>query len=312
MTFRRIIGLTLIVALDLIFAPSAIAELAPQWYGVWKSASGQESLTISASKIITEFQREDEPGKFRNIKIELKWSDSNDPNPSKDEERFGYSKKRISPSDVAHIFENAVNTLGVGQPDFSVSDPKISRQAIKSISPGVYKIVWTYFGGDCGNNEYILDGDKILEMDQCKYRVGVRLFKRENAFPNGVPATHTSDSQRDSSPVPTGTLNGIWEGKVQQGNMTYPVMISVRASRLNAPSGTIDFPGLGCGGSIVLTKVIDKVFMYREIIERGQDKCANGGLLSLTVNPEGGVDRKYLAPNNPANVLATAKLSRRL
>ena len=113
-----------------------------------------------------------------------------------------------------------------------------------------------------------------------------------------------------SKPEQGAIPEGAWEGKVRQGNVTYLVTMNIRASQLNAPAGTIDYPGLGCGGSIVLTKVSNALFVYREIIERGQNKCANGGLLSLSVNPDGSAEWKYLSPNNPVDVLATAKLQR--
>jgi hypothetical protein len=175
MASRRII---VAIVLGLLLVPSAIAQLAPQWQGIWQRSDGEAVLAISPSRMISEFKVEDEPGKFREVKLELEWTSSRNTD-SPTDGTFGYSNKKISPSDVSRIFESAVKHKQKGDPDFSVSDPKSSRHAIKTMSPGVYKVMWSYSGGDCGYSEYILDGDRMLEVSECKYGVGVMLYIRK-------------------------------------------------------------------------------------------------------------------------------------
>lgn len=178
MAIRRTIRTIFFILLGFSFASSAMAQLAAQWHGTWKSVDGKTTLTISPTHMIIQFKVEDEPEKFRDVRTELKWSDAK-ATESLEEETFGESNKTMSPADIARIFESAVRQKQAGDQDFSVSDPVVSRQAIKSIAPGLHKVMWSYAGGDCGYSEYIFDKDRMLELSQCKYDVSVSLFKRK-------------------------------------------------------------------------------------------------------------------------------------
>lgn len=76
-------------------------------------------------------------------------------------------------------YEAALSVFKKDPADYFVSDPKSSRAAIAAISPGTYKIIWSDGGVDCGYREFILDGDYLLEVDECKFHYVVRLYRRK-------------------------------------------------------------------------------------------------------------------------------------
>lgn len=94
------------------------------------------------------------------------------------DESFGLSKERTSPAAIRKRYEEAVTQFEKDPTDFGISDPQSSRAAISAISQGVYKVMWSYSGGDCGYSEYILDGGRMLEFSECKYWFGVTLYNR--------------------------------------------------------------------------------------------------------------------------------------
>ena len=94
------------------------------------------------------------------------------------DESFGLSKERTSPAAIRKRYEEAVTQFEKDPTDFGISDPQSSRAAIAAISPGVYKALWSYAGGDCGYSEYILDGGRMLEFSECKYGFDITLYDR--------------------------------------------------------------------------------------------------------------------------------------
>lgn len=159
-------------------ANSAFAQLGPQWFGVWKSQGADGSMAISASRIDFGAEHLDEKGKRETFKSTLTWTNRSDDAAGELEMVFGYAKKRVSLSDISRNYEEALQQFRRDPTDFSISDPAKSRQAIGAMSPGVYKVMWSYTGGDCGYDEHIIDGDKILDVSECKYSYNVTLFHR--------------------------------------------------------------------------------------------------------------------------------------
>lgn len=152
----------------------AFAQLNATWYGTWKSQDGKKTLTISASKIDVSEVRDNDQGKPERFQYVHDWVNKSEP----EDGRFGYSNKQVSPGELAKRYQENFNLYKKDSTDFSISDPAASREAIGAISPGVYKVMWSYAGGDCAYWEYIADKDKMLEINDCKYRFGVQLFNR--------------------------------------------------------------------------------------------------------------------------------------
>ena len=156
--------------------PSVVGEpLNPAWLGNWKNQDGTATITISPVKMVYTFQQKNSEGKLERKSMEFKWSDKSD---SEDGQEFGYSKARTSPEKIAESYEAAVRQFEHDPTDYGISEPTASRQAIAAIAPGVYKILWSFWAGDCGGWDYILDGDRMLQFSECKYGFDVELFRR--------------------------------------------------------------------------------------------------------------------------------------
>jgi hypothetical protein len=159
-------------------ANGASAQPSPQWLGVWKSQDGDVTMTISTSTIKFASVMPDENGKPEPREWTVVWRSPSDTARGELQGDFGYEKKRVSLPDIARRYEEALRAYRRDSTDFIISDPATSRQAIGAMSPGVYKVLWSDAGIDCDYDEYIIDGDKILDVDECKYRFIVRLFNR--------------------------------------------------------------------------------------------------------------------------------------
>ena len=159
-------------------APEPKSTLAAQWLGTWKRQDGTTTLAISPSRIDISGMKRADDGKRSPFAYTLNWTDRSDDAAGQLDGVFGYSKKRTSPADIAKRYEEALRAYKKDPTDFSVSDPGPSRAAIATMAPGVYKIMWSYTGGDCGYDEYIIDGDKILDVSECKYRFQVEMLNR--------------------------------------------------------------------------------------------------------------------------------------
>jgi len=159
---------------------TAFAQLGPQWFGTWKNQDGNThtTMTISASKIEFTVVRPDEQGKPETFNFAHLWTNRSDDAAGELTAVFGYAKKRFPLPEISRNYEEALRQYRRDPSDFHVSDPARSRQAIGAMSPGVYKVMWSYSDGDCGYDEYVIDGDKILDVNTCKYRFNVKLFNR--------------------------------------------------------------------------------------------------------------------------------------
>lgn len=156
----------------------ALAQLAPQWHGVWKSEDGKLTVKISGDEVEYLVDAKDENGKPETRSTKLKWTNRSDDAAGKLESVFGYSKKRVSLGEISRKYEESLRQYRKDPTDFTISDPSKARALIGAMSFGVYKVMWSYSGGDCGYDEYILDGDRILDITDCKYRHEVQLFTR--------------------------------------------------------------------------------------------------------------------------------------
>jgi len=146
----------------------------PQWFGTWVSQDEKNSMHISTSPAKLAFTF---PVEGMDVKMTIVHEWSNTPGDVQSEP-FGYSKQRISPAEISKHYEAALSAFRKDPTDYSVSDPESSRAAIATISPGLYKILWRDSGGDCGYAEYIVDGDHMLEVSECKYGYAVQLYNR--------------------------------------------------------------------------------------------------------------------------------------
>lgn len=162
-----------VVAISACVRP-AFAQLNPMWHGTWKSHDGKKTIVISSLKINASEMILNDKGKPERFQYEHQWVNKSEP----EDGGFGYSNKRVSPGELAKRYLAAVKEHKKDPTDFKASDPTVSRDAIAAISPGTYKVMWSYAGGDCAYWEYIVDNDKMLEINECKYRFGVQLFNR--------------------------------------------------------------------------------------------------------------------------------------
>lgn len=163
----------------LVTANHASAQLGPQWAGTWKSEDGHSIKRVTASRIDETFDplgKKDMPEAHEGT---LHWTNEPEEKAGPEIEGvFGYAKKPLSQRDISRRYEEALRSYRKDPTDFNVSDPVKSRHAINAIAPGIYKVMWSYGGGDCGFEEHVVDGDKMLVVSECKYGFGVRLFKR--------------------------------------------------------------------------------------------------------------------------------------
>lgn len=79
------------------------------------------------------------------------------------------------------------------------------------------------------------------------------------------------------------SLNGTWRGSGHQspagpGGADYPIVMTIGPG-----GGSIDYPSLGCGGTLSLVSASATSAQYRESITRGADKCITGGLVTVNL-----------------------------
>lgn len=152
----------------------AVSRLNPAWVGTWRSEDGTATITISPAKMVRSFLEKDADGKTIRKTLEFRWTESTDPDP----DEFGYGKHPTSPAEISKWYEAAVRQFKKDPTDFAISDPKASRRAIAAISPGVYRVLLSTGVGDCAGWDFILDGERMLEVSECKYGFEVALYAR--------------------------------------------------------------------------------------------------------------------------------------
>jgi hypothetical protein len=86
-----------------------------------------------------------------------------------------------------------------------------------------------------------------------------------------ILAASTSVSAQKKS---SGWLNGAWEGVGYQNDdkSTWEIKLTARGRQYS-----IDYSSLSCGGRWQLISMNASRARFREVLERGQDKCADRG-----------------------------------
>lgn len=171
---------TLMPALLILVSNTTIAQPGPQWLGTWKAPSTDENLTIS-SDVIEYFgtrtlEPESPPEEFR---FAYKWTDDSSEKAGDSVfESFGYMSKSTTRVALSKRYEEALDQFKRDPMDFSVSDATESRRHLGTLPDGRFKVIWAYGGGDCDFFEYVINGDSILAIQECKYGTSIRLFNR--------------------------------------------------------------------------------------------------------------------------------------
>lgn len=143
--------------------------------GTWKAQGGKDLLVISPQKIISTSWRKNDAGKPEKYTGEARWSNLD--SDSNEEETFGLSKNQTTLAKIYKRYEMRLKRYKKDPSDYSVGDQKTSLKAIQSMSPGTYRVIWSYFGGESGE-EYIVDKDHMLEIKDDPYGFSVTLYDR--------------------------------------------------------------------------------------------------------------------------------------
>jgi hypothetical protein len=77
------------------------------------------------------------------------------------------------------------------------------------------------------------------------------------------------------------SLTGTWVGSGHQSPAGGAGADWSIAMTINDGSASIDYPSLGCGGSLAQISRDDASAEYRESIAYGQDKCIDGGTITV-------------------------------
>jgi hypothetical protein len=107
-----------------------------------------------------------------------------------------------------------------------------------------------------------------------------------------------------AAPAPGQTLSGQWCGEADQdGPGDYRSRWSATLV-LNGPAGRMDYPSLGCGGTLTFERAEGRVDFYRERIDYGGERCIDGGLIGVQ-----SLDASVRWEWNGSGATATAVLS---
>ena len=182
----------------------------PNWHGTWRGTSPDSKMVITGAGVEI-FDVYENDGKKNKLHTKLPWVNTSEANGN--DEESGYAKASVSIADIARRFEESVALFQRDPSDFSISDPAQSRAMIGRIKPGNYRVVWAYWGGDCGLRDMIVDGDLILSIVNCRYRHQISLFTRERvALPVVAREVPGAAGQTVVPPLP----GGRWEGTVNK------------------------------------------------------------------------------------------------
>jgi hypothetical protein len=264
--------------------PSPVAKAANtgsgphlSWHGTWRGVGSDVKLVITPDGV-----------------GECKWINATEP--------------RFAADCVSRQYETAVAMFQRDPSDFKISDPVQSRQMISKIKPGNYRKIWMHSGSDCGGAEMIVDGDLLLQIEDCKYGHRILLFARDSA------ATRSARRAPDAvaNAIAAGPKsNGRWQGQVSQaGYPPYPAVLQLQSNAAGVPAGTMAYPTLGCTATLTFAQAESNVDWFTESIQQGRGKCQDGGLISITPAGSGAVSWKYFLPANVNMPVATATMQR--
>lgn len=79
-------------------------------------------------------------------------------------------------------------------------------------------------------------------------------------------------------------LGGSWQGKVTRDNSASTFSIGLE---LYGERGAINYPSLGCAGTLAFIKADATTFWYRETITSGKEKCKVDGVIQMRAHPLG-------------------------
>ena len=149
----------------------------PNWHGTWQGTKPDSKMVISAAGVEI-FDGLKYGGKAHELHqmCMCPWVKASEA--SGNSEESGYAKSSVSLAEILRSYESTVATFRRDPSDLSISDPTQSRRMIGRINPGNYRVVWAYWGGDCGLRDMIIDGDLILSIVSCKYQHKIDLFTR--------------------------------------------------------------------------------------------------------------------------------------
>ena len=147
----------------------------PNWHGTWQGTTPDSKMVISAAGVEI-FDVYENDGKKNKSHTKLPWVKASET--SGNSEESGYAKSSVSLAEISRDYEASVAQFRRDPTDFRISDPTLSRRFIGRIKPGNYRVVWAYWGGDCGLRDMIIDGDLILSIVSCKYQHKIDLFTR--------------------------------------------------------------------------------------------------------------------------------------
>ena len=147
----------------------------PNWHGTWQGTTPDSKMVISALGIEI-FDGSEINGKPEKVHRKYPWVNARDVSGS--DLASGYAKSSVSLAEISRAYEASVTQFQHDSTDFSISDPTLSRRFIRRIKPGNYRVVWANSGGDCGENDMIIDDDLILSVVRCKYGHKIDLFTR--------------------------------------------------------------------------------------------------------------------------------------
>ena len=97
---------------------------------------------------------------------------------------------------------------------------------------------------------------------------------------------------------PIADLAGTWLGTFTQPDVK-PQRITLTITG-TPTEAAIDTPSLACGGHLFFEKQLGNVYLFREKIEYGVDRCANDSLVRLTVNGNAAAADWYYSEKGPS------------
>lgn len=76
-------------------------------------------------------------------------------------------------------------------------------------------------------------------------------------------------------------LSGTWEGTGYQtdDNSTWQMRLTIKKLKSGRRSFSIEYPSLSCGGHWQLLSINESKARFRELLDHGQDNCADRGLV---------------------------------
>ena len=106
-------------------------------------------------------------------------------------------------------------------------------------------------------------------------------------------------------------LRGSWEGTGYQTDdqSTWLMKLTIRRIKGGRRAFSIDYPSLGCGGRWRLLSINGNEARFRELLNHGQDKCTDKGL--VLIERRGGQLVFLYSMQGVSEITASALLNRK-